>query len=782
MSKDKILIKEILKNNQNNKFGIINIIVKKQEKNVKKKVNLKNIKFWYPKIIINMLFLLHLFRFLLSASCSNLRKMEEAENYIVYYIKGNGDYQQIFTQNIEMPSKIIVNGAVMQEISYNYELVRELNKVKIIWNKPISTCSKMFYNLINIIEVSLYNFDSSQVTDMSSMFYGCESLELIDFEDIDTRLVKSMDNMFSNCKSLVSLDLTFFDTSQVISMSSMFNGCSSLKTLDLSNFNTKSLVRMEYMFNNAESLISLDLSNFNITLVEGITQAFYGCKSLIYINLISFVENPNFFLVVNNIISEDNKDLIYCIDEKKSSNISNEIKKVSIHNDCTNICFSEARKLIVEKKICINNCKKDDTYKYEFNNICYNTSQHSDYIDPYDENIEEKIDETEYNENNENIKDKESGNNQIFLNFSIVDFFKESQNINNDDPLKKDQIIKSIKQNLINGSLDNLLINLTNSEKKDLIANDDNTIYQITTTKNQKNKKYTNISTVNLGDCENRLKDIYGIDKNLSLLIFKVDYYETGLLIPIIGYELYHPINKSQLDLNYCKDIFVKLNIPVSIDENKEYKHDPNSEYYNDECFAYTTENGTDILLEDRKIEYVDKKLSLCENNCTYKGYSEDDKKVLCECERKTKIDFISEIINNKNILSNDFSNDSLKSNINSMKCTKTLFTKDGLIKNIGSYLLLFTIIFYMISAIIFYKCGYQIIDDTIQKILKLKCKSKNTNKKNIFYDAQKQNKSHKKSKKKKKNSLRISNPQKKSKIENYLKSLNLVKVVYHQT
>ena len=54
---------------------------------------------------------------------------------------------------------------------------------------------------------------------------------------------------------------------------------------------------------------------------------------------------------------------------------------------------------------------------------------------------------------------------------------------------------------IIKGNLDNLLKNVTNGEKKDLIANDKNTIYQITTTENQKNKIYTNISTVNLGDC-----------------------------------------------------------------------------------------------------------------------------------------------------------------------------------------------------------------------------------------------------------------------------------------
>ena len=87
------------------------------------------------------------------------------------------------------------------------------------------------------------------------------------------------------------------------------------------------------------------------------------------------------------------------------------------------------------------------------------------------------------------------------------------------------------------------------------------------------------------------------------MIIFKIDYYKPGLLIPVIGYEIYHPLDKYQLDLNYYKDILVKLNIPVSIDENNLFKYDPNSEYYTDECDIYTTEKGTNILLDDRKNE-----------------------------------------------------------------------------------------------------------------------------------------------------------------------------------
>ena len=52
------------------------------------------------------------------------------------------------------------------------------------------------------------------------------------------------------------------------------------------------------------------------------------------------------------------------------------------------------------------------------------------------------------------------------------------------------------------------------------------------------------------------------------------------------------------------------------------------------------------------------------------------------------------------------------------MKCVYTLLTKNGLIKNIGSYILFFTILLFLISAILFYKCGYNLLEDNINKII----------------------------------------------------------------
>ena len=167
------------------------------------------------------------------------------------------------------------------------------------------------------------------------------------------------------------------------------------------------------------------------------------------------------------------------------------------------------------------------------------------------------------------------------------------------------------------------------------------------------------------------------------------------------------------------------MNIPVSIDEDILFKYDPNSDYYTDECSSYTTENGTDILLSDRQEEFNENNMSLCENICNYVGYENSTKEAKCHCLIKPKQIVISDIINQPDILTyNNFTEKTLSSNMMSMKCFDTLFSKDGLLTNIGSYLISFTFILFLISGIIYYKCGYTFFEIEIKEILDTKIKT----------------------------------------------------------
>ena len=429
-----------------------------------------------------------------------------------------------------------------------------------------------------------------------------------------------------------------------------------------------------------------------------------------------------------------------------------------------NKCPEEQNKLILDKKKCIDDCINDDTYQFEFKNSCYKSCPEGTKISK-DNN---HLCLLECPEN----KPYESQNSECIEECNAIDFFNGICTINNNNPKTIDNMAKTIKQQL-NQTLDEFLMNITNNEQKDLLIKAKDTIYQITTTNNQKNKDYEDVSVINLGECENILKAKYYIDPGKSLIIFKIDYYVPGLSIPVIGYEVYHPDTKAKLELDDCKEALIDLDIPVSINENELFKNDPNSEYYTNECFPYTSENGTDIILNDRKEEFIDNNLSLCENKCSYNGYNENNKKVSCECEAKSKEFVISELISDKNLLSNNFVIDnSTKTNLITMKCIYTLFTKEGMINNIANFILASILVLFIILSILFYKVGFYFLENDIQKIISLKQKSG----KNNGLQHNKKLVKIKKKKKKEKKEKDLGNPKKRKKIGVVNKQINLQK------
>ena len=65
-------------------------------------------------------------------------------------------------------------------------------------------------------------------------------------------------------------------------------------------------------------------------------------------------------------------------------------------------------------------------------------------------------------------------------------------------------MIKNIKEELIKGNLDKLLEELATKENKDILIIQEDSIFTLTTTENQKNNQNNNMSTINLGECETK--------------------------------------------------------------------------------------------------------------------------------------------------------------------------------------------------------------------------------------------------------------------------------------
>jgi len=211
--------------------------------------------------------------------------------------------------------------------------------------------------------------------------------------------------------------------------------------------------------------------------------------------------------------------------------------------------------------------------------------------------------------------------NKIEIDEKIYDLLNKIINEKTDNNIN---FIENIQKLFLNDSINNILDNIVNGDK-DIIISNNETIMQITSTDNQRNNKNHNISTINLGVCEEILKNSYNIAHNESLLILKIDSFKVGLKIPIIQYEVYHPENKGRLNLALCHNK-IEVNIPVLIDENNLYKYEQNSMYYNDRCFINISETGKDIPLECRRKEFINNNMSLCEPGCDYIGYDYDTK------------------------------------------------------------------------------------------------------------------------------------------------------------
>ena len=87
-------------------------------------------------------------------------------------------------------------------------------------------------------------------------------------------------------------------------------------------------------------------------------------------------------------------------------------------------------------------------------------------------------------------------------------------------------------------------------KKQDLIVEEGNMIFQLTSTYNQNNNEYFNYSIIILDDCEKNLKESYNISDNETLIIFKLEYIKEDSLIPIVEYEIYYPYKNEILNLS----------------------------------------------------------------------------------------------------------------------------------------------------------------------------------------------------------------------------------------
>ena len=239
-----------------------------------------------------------------------------------------------------------------------------------------------------------------------------------------------------------------------------------------------------------------------------------------------------------------------------------------------------------------------------------------------------------------------------------------------------------------------------------------------TTTANQKNdENKDNVTTINLGDCEKKLRDAYNISDNETLFMRKIDSKEEGLMIPKIEFDVYYKLNGTnlvKLNLSYCSNSKIDISIPVKITDNID-KYNSSSAYYNDICYTATSDSGTDIILKDRKKEFMNNNRTVCQENCVFSEYDYNTSKVKCSCNIKESSSLLDIVKIDKQKLFDNFVDINNIGNLNLLFCYKVLFSKKGIIYNYGSYSLILIIIIHLTFIILFYVNNFY---GKIQKIL----------------------------------------------------------------
>ena len=271
-----------------------------------------------------------------------------------------------------------------------------------------------------------------------------------------------------------------------------------------------------------------------------------------------------------------------------------------------------------------------------------------------------------------------------------------------------------------------ILISYPIIKGKSVTATDGNVTFQITTGENEIKCLEGNcddnrgLSVIDFRACETLLRNKYHISENVSLIYFKMESISNNAYERNIQYEIYEPFNKTKLDLSICQNVSIDIYIPIELSEKTQRLYDSlkqsgydlfniNDPFYLQICTPYKTENGTDVLLEDRKNNYYYSSINetTCQANCHNSKYDPDSKYLKCECgisdEEMNMTDY-------KKFVPKKFYNtfyDILKySNYKVLWCYKLVFHIDSVTINKGSIIIIIFFFLYLISFIRYLKNG----------------------------------------------------------------------------
>ena len=589
--------------------------------------------------------------------------------------------------------------------SFNTEIVENMNEmfancisltsldISSFNTKSVLKMNKMFMNCNLLTSLDLSGFDTSLVTKMECFFEGCKNLISIDVSKFNTSSCQSMRRMFVSCELITSLNLSNFDTKNVTNMNEMFMKCYSLISLNLLNFNTSKVNSFFNMFDSCKSLISLDISNFNTNQVTNYTSMFESCESLISIDLSSF--NTDKAITFENMFNNCNE--LTSIDLSNFNTSSTVIMKSMFRNckQLTSLNLSNFNTLLVQDMTTMfEGCRK-----LEYINI----KNFNEYNSVITTNMFTKTpDNLIYCLNNEDLTPNIKS-----------ELLKKDCQIKDCDYFWKENYENMIiyKKNDINSIHDKCIIkDIKQISKYFYFSSNFSNIsiysYEIGSL-NELTVKNSNLTFIDISEDQKKyLLNIFNINENETLYIFIYDAPSNDSRTATSDYNFELILeNGTKLDLSELEeDFYVNITVPIRdldlanfnyvelFSENGYDIYNINSNFYNDVCSpAYINDN--DITLEDRKKDIYPNNVTLCKENCEYKGVNIEEKKIICECNLN-----INNVYQNENdeddILDEEDDNNYISyflDNINYkiFKCYPLLLSFDNLIKNPSFYIIL---------------------------------------------------------------------------------------------
>ena len=484
--------------------------------------------------------------------------------------------------------------------------------------------SYMFSECSSLSSLNLSNFEISKITKINNMFDGCTNLEYINIMNFNEYNIQYCFNIFDgivnnavicinednnillqqiydiSCVTLYCLDDWKLKQKKIINETGKCIDSCTNDTFYKYEYNGKCYENCSHGFLNNEDNNSINECKCEL-------EKCLTCPQIALNNNLCTKCNHGYYPMENDSLNFgeyfncyrepegyylDNNSLIFkkCYNKCKKCNKSgNEIinncdecidkyifinDSLAFSNNCYKQCkyyyyFNETKQytctesnkcpeqysiLINQKNKCIDECKNDDKYKYYYNNECIEKCPSNTKIDERTNECLEFFTQDQIEFNNISYNDLSNITNQIIQNGNGNIFIDNLTNFDN--------------------ILNNIILSSYSPEGKNsiIIQRSDNVIYHVTNSKNElellKNKNVnSNISIIDLGECENILREKYHINENDSLIFIKNEIISSKASEKNINFDVYEPYNKTKLNLSLCDGTPINIFVPMELNE-----------------------------------------------------------------------------------------------------------------------------------------------------------------------------------------------------------------------